>query len=87
MHVVTLDDPSDTAEWRAKARTLLLLPSARHIVSWRASHRAILASTHPLSGRVGTAHGSLPSNHVFAVVGAERRRATEEPLEEAGTVG
>lgn len=54
-----------------KARTLLLLPSARQIVSWRAEHRAILASTHPLSGRVGTAHGTLPANHVFAVVGAE----------------
>lgn len=54
-----------------RVRTHLLLPSARQIESWQAEHRAILASTHPLSGRVGTAHGTLPANHVFAVVGAE----------------
>lgn len=52
-------------------RTLLVLPSADRIVAWRTEHRAILASTHPLSGRVATAHGQLPANHVFAVVGAE----------------
>lgn len=54
-----------------KARTHLLLPSARQIERWRVEQRAILASTHPLSRRVGTAHGKLPANHVFAVVGAE----------------
>lgn len=54
-----------------RGRMLLRLPSAHQIVAWRAEHRAILASTHPLSGRVVTAHGRLPANHVFAVVGAE----------------
>ncbi|SEW19306.1 UdgX family uracil-DNA binding protein [Luteibacter sp. 329MFSha] len=35
MHVVTLDDPSDTAEWRAKARTLLLADVDPADVEWR----------------------------------------------------
>lgn len=54
-------------------RSRLRLPSARRIESWRQEHHAIAASTHPLSGRVMTAHGPLPPNHVFAVVGADAR--------------
>ncbi|MGO2718909.1 MAG: C2 family cysteine protease [Brachybacterium tyrofermentans] len=54
-------------------RTRLRLPSARRIKIWRQEHRAIAASTHPLSGRVMTQHGPLPPNHVFAVVGADPR--------------
>lgn len=56
-----------------EVRTRLRLPSARQIDSWRREHRAIAASTHPFSGRVMTAHGPLPPNHVFAVVGADPR--------------
>ena len=54
-----------------RGRMLLALPTAGQIEAWRAEHRAILASTHPLSRRVRTAHGPLPPNHVFAVIGAE----------------
>lgn len=53
-----------------RVRTRLRLPSAAQIVGWREEGRAIAASTHPLSGRVGSAHGPLPPSHVFAVVGA-----------------
>lgn len=56
-----------------RVRTLLRLPDAATIVSWRAEGRAIAASTHPLSGRVRTLQGPLPTNHVFAVVGADAR--------------
>ncbi|MGP9844290.1 C2 family cysteine protease [Brachybacterium sp. 107] len=52
-------------------RSSLRLPSARRIDAWRQEHRAIAASTHPLSGRVMTQHSPLPPNHVFAVVGAD----------------
>lgn len=54
-------------------RSQLRLPDATQILAWRAEHRAICASTHPLSPRVQTAAGPLPPNHVFAVVGADAR--------------
>ncbi|MGP5305041.1 C2 family cysteine protease [Brachybacterium alimentarium] len=54
-----------------RVRTMLRLPDARQIVRWREEGRAIAASTHPLSRRVTTAHGPLPSSHVFAAVGGD----------------
>lgn len=54
-----------------RVRTQLRLPSAEQILAWREEGRAIAASTHPLSARVGTAQGPLPPSHVFAVVGAD----------------
>ncbi|APX32313.1 crotonobetainyl-CoA--carnitine CoA-transferase [Brachybacterium sp. P6-10-X1] len=54
-----------------RVRTLLRLPSAAQIVTWRREGRAITASTHPLSSRLPTAHGPLPRSHVYAVVGAD----------------
>lgn len=54
-----------------RVRTRLRLPSAGQIVAWREEGRAIAASTHPLSSRVGSSHGPLPTSHVFAVVGAD----------------
>ena len=54
-----------------RVRTHLSLPSAALILRWRSEGRAICASTHPLSPRVGSAAGPLPPNHVVAVVGAD----------------
>jgi len=54
-------------------RTLVRLPDAAQILTWMAQGRAVCASTHPFSPRVPTAHGPLPANHVYAVVGAEAR--------------
>lgn len=54
-----------------RVRTLLRLPSASRLAGWRQEGRAIVASTHPLSGLLPTAHGPLPPSHVFAVVGAD----------------
>ncbi|ASK67013.1 crotonobetainyl-CoA--carnitine CoA-transferase [Brachybacterium avium] len=54
-----------------RVRTQLRTPSAAQVIAWRSQHRAIAASTHPLSPRVPTAAGPLPPNHVFAVVGAD----------------
>lgn len=54
-----------------RVRTRLRLPSAAQIITWRRQGRAIAASTHPLSRWVPTGSGSLPANHVFAVVGAD----------------
>ncbi|GAB4095774.1 C2 family cysteine protease [Brachybacterium horti] len=56
-----------------RGRMLLRSPDAATIRRWRAEHRAITASTHPLSPLVGTEHGPLPPNHVFAVVDADPR--------------
>ena len=56
-----------------RVHSQLRMPSAAQIIAWRAEHRAIVASTHPLSARVPSAAGPLPTNHVFAVVGAEAR--------------
>ena len=53
------------------ARTHLLLPSAERLDAWLRSGHVVLASTHPLSPLVRTAHGPLPPDHVFAVVGAD----------------
>ncbi|MGO1504789.1 MAG: C2 family cysteine protease [Brachybacterium sp.] len=54
-----------------RVRSQLRMPSAARIIAWRSEGRAIAASTHPFSGRVPTIAGPLPSNHVFAVVGAD----------------
>lgn len=56
-----------------RVSTRLRLPSAAQILAWRSEGRAIAASTHPLSRCVPTASGTLPPNHVFAVVGADAR--------------
>ncbi|MFC7376867.1 C2 family cysteine protease [Brachybacterium sp. GCM10030267] len=56
-----------------RVRTLLRLPPAAQLAAWTDEGRAVAASTHPLSGLVTTAHGRLPPNHVFAVVGADPR--------------
>lgn len=54
-----------------RVRTRLRFPDAAQILAWRAEGRALCASTHPLSPRVGTVAGPLPPNHVFALVGAD----------------
>lgn len=54
-----------------RVHSQLRMPSAPRIIAWREEGRAIAASTHPLSARVPTATGPLPTNHVFAVVGAD----------------
>src|SRR5699024_5482274 len=54
-----------------RVRTRLRFPDAAQILAWRAEGRALCASTHPLSPRVGTVAGPLPPNHVFVVVGAD----------------
>jgi hypothetical protein len=56
-----------------RGRTRLTMPSAAQILELLGEGRALCASTHPLSPRVGTAAGPLPANHVFAVVGADQR--------------
>ncbi|WP_422114936.1 C2 family cysteine protease [Brachybacterium sp. UNK5269] len=56
-----------------RVHSQLRAPGAAQILAWRAQGRAIVASTHPLSPRVGTAAGTLPANHVFVVVGADAR--------------
>ena len=56
-----------------RGRMLLRSPTAAEIRRWRAEHRAVTASTHPLSPRVRTAQGPLPPSHVFAAVGADPR--------------
>ena len=57
-----------------RVHSQLRMPSAARIIAWRSEGRAIAASTHPFSGRVSTIAGPLPSNHVFAVVGADARQ-------------
>lgn len=56
-----------------RVRSMLRLPSAQEVISWRGEQRAILASTHPFSPSVASPVGPLPRNHVFAVVGADPR--------------
>lgn len=55
----------------ARCRTHILLPSSSQLEAWTRTGHAVLASTHPLSGLVTTAHGPVPTNHVMAVVGAD----------------
>ncbi|MCL6423806.1 C2 family cysteine protease [Brachybacterium sp. JHP9] len=57
----------------ARVRTHLLLPSSRRLARWTADGHAVLASTHPLSFLVRTSQGRVPTSHVMAVVGADRR--------------
>ena len=57
----------------APVRTVVRSPDAAQLLTWKAQGRAVCASTHPLSPLVPTAHGRLPANHVYAVVGAEAR--------------
>jgi hypothetical protein len=56
-----------------RARTHLLLPRAAQLQRWVDQGHAVLASTHPLSSRITTVRGPLPTNHVLVVVGADPR--------------